>query len=84
MAFEARTGQPVWEFQTPSAKANKDSIIAPNGEFNYAKVFTENTYAANLKAVNLIYSVGSVLSSPAVSNGMVYFGSTDSCIYALH
>ena len=84
MAFATRTGQPVWEFQTPAAKANQDSIIAPNGEFNYAKIFTENSYVANMKAVDLIYSVGSVLSSPAVSGGMVYFGSTDSCIYALY
>jgi outer membrane protein assembly factor BamB len=84
MAYDAKTGKTLWEFQTPAAKANKDSIIAPNGEFNYAKIFTENSYAASLKAVDLIFSVGSVLSSPAVANGMVYFGSTDSCIYALH
>jgi outer membrane protein assembly factor BamB len=84
MAFETTTGKLLWEFQTPAARANTDSIIAPNGEFNYSKIFTENTYAANLKAVDVIYSVGSVLSSPAVANGMVYFGSTDSCIYALH
>ncbi len=84
MAFESTTGKTLWEFQTPAAKANKDSVIAPNGEFNYAKIFTENSYEANLKAVDLIYSVGSVLSSPAVYNGMVFFGSTDSCVYALH
>ena len=84
MAFDSKTGKTLWEFQTPAASANKDSIIAPNGEFNYAKIFTENTYAASLKAVDLIYSVGSVLSSPAVWNGMIFFGSTDSCVYALH
>ena len=84
MAFETTAGKTLWEFQTPAAKANKDSIIAPNGEFNYARIFTENSYAANLKAVDLIYSAGSVLSSPAVWNGMVFFGSTDSCVYALH
>lgn len=84
MAFETATGKTLWEFQTPAAKANRDSIIAPNGEFNNAKIFTENSYDANLKAVDLIYTLGSVLSSPAVWNGMVFFGSTDSCVYALH
>jgi outer membrane protein assembly factor BamB len=84
MAFEAKTGKVRWEFQTPAAKANNDSIIAPNGEFNLSKIFLENSYAGNMKAMDVLYSVGSVLSSPAVSNGMVYFGSTDSSVYALH
>jgi outer membrane protein assembly factor BamB len=84
LALESKTGKTIWEFRTPSSLANKDSVIAGNGEFNYPKIFTENTYEANMKSVDLIYSVGSVLSSPAVFNGMVYFGSADSCVYALH
>ena len=84
MAFDASTGNTLWEFKTPAAKANKDSIIATNGEFNFAKIFVENSYAGNLKAMDVLYATGSILSSPAVSNGIVYFGSTDSCIYALH
>ena len=84
MALETKTGKAIWEFRTPSSLANRDSIIAENGEFNYPKIFTENTYEANMKSVDRIYSVGSILSSPAVLNGMVYFGSADSCVYALH
>ena len=84
IALETKTGKTLWEFRTPASLANRDSIIAGNGEFNYPKIFTENTYEANLKSVDRIYSVGSILSSPAVSNGMVYFGSADSCVYALH
>jgi outer membrane protein assembly factor BamB len=84
MAFDAKNGSVQWEFQTPAAKANRDSILAPNGEFNYAKVFKENSYEGSLKAVEVLYSTGSILSSPSVFNGMVYFGSTDSCIYALY
>jgi outer membrane protein assembly factor BamB len=84
IAFEAKTGNLLWKFKTPDAMANRDSVIAENGEFNYSRIFTENTYAANMKAVDLIYSVGSILSSPAIYDGMVYFGSTDSCVYALY
>lgn len=84
MALETKTGNTIWEFRTPSSLANRDSVIAKNGEFNYPKIFTENTYEANMKSVDRIYSVGSILSSPAVSDGMVYFGSADSCVYALH
>ena len=84
LALETKTGKTIWEFRTPSSLANRDSIIAENGEFNYPKIFTVNTYEANMKSVDRIYSVGSILSSPAVMNGMVYFGSADSCVYALH
>ncbi len=84
MALETKTGNTIWEFRTPSSLANRDSVIAENGEFNYPKIFTENTYEANMKSVDRIYSVGSVLSSPAVRNGMVFFGSSDSSVYALH
>jgi eukaryotic-like serine/threonine-protein kinase len=84
MALETKTGKTIWEFRTPSSLANRDSVIAGNGEFNYPKIFTVNTYEANMKSVDRIYSVGSILSSPTVLDGMVYFGSADSCVYALH
>jgi outer membrane protein assembly factor BamB len=84
LAFASKTGQPLWNFQTPAAIADRNSIILPNGEFDQQKIFSDYSYAGSLKAMDMLYSVGSILSSPAVSNGMVYFGSTDSCVYALH
>jgi outer membrane protein assembly factor BamB len=84
IALEAKSGNIIWQFQTPAAKANRDSIIAANGEFNYPKIFTENTYEANLKSVDRIYSMGSILSSPALYKDMIFFGSADSCVYALY
>jgi outer membrane protein assembly factor BamB len=82
-AFDTKTGKTMWQFQTPAAIANTDSVIAANGEFNYPKIFTVNTYEANMKSVDKIYSVGSILSSPTVHNKMVFFGSADSCVYAI-
>ena len=84
LAFESKSGKLIWDFQTPSAKADKDSIILESGEFNQQKIFAEYSYTGSLKAMDVLYSVGSVLSSPAVADGMVYFGSADSCVYALH
>jgi eukaryotic-like serine/threonine-protein kinase len=84
MAFEKKSGKILWEFLTPAAKANKDSILASNGEFILGKVFKENSYTGMLKAMDVLYSTGSILSSPAVSNGMVYFGSADGSVYALY
>jgi outer membrane protein assembly factor BamB len=31
-----------------------------------------------------VFSVGAVWSSPAVDKGVVYFGSTDGSLYAIH
>jgi eukaryotic-like serine/threonine-protein kinase len=84
MAFESKNGVPIWEFRTEASKINRDSIINSKGEFDFPKIFKENSYTGMLKAMDILYSLGSVLSSPAISNGMVYFGSTDGNVYALY
>ena len=84
MAFRSKNGNPIWEFRTEAAKINKDSIITSNGDFDLPKIFKENSYTDMKNAVDLLYSVGSILSSPAVSEGMIYFGSTDGNVYALY
>ena len=84
MAFRSKNGELLWEFKTESARIDKDSLIAGNGEFNFPRIFKENTYQGMLNAMDILYSLGSVLSSPAVANGVVYFGSTDGNIYALN
>ena len=84
MAFKSANGKPLWEFKTDAARANRDSLLTDKGEFNFSKVFRENTYVDMLDAMRRLYSLGSVLSSPAASDGMIYFGSTDGSIYALY
>jgi eukaryotic-like serine/threonine-protein kinase len=84
LAFRSDNGEQLWEFKTKAATLNKDSILLNNGEFNASKVFKENSYSGMLKAVDMLYSVGSILSSPAVADGVIYFGSTDGNVYALN
>ena len=84
MAMKSNSGERLWQFQTPSARLNKDSIINNKGEFNLQKIFKENSYAGALNSVDILYSLGSILSSPAVDNGVIYFGSTDGNVYALY
>ena len=74
----------MWEFRTQAAVQNKDSLLNASGEFNLQKLFTENSYQGMLQSVDRINSLGAVLSSPAVHNGKIYFGSTDGNMYALH
>ncbi len=84
MAFNTKNGNPVWEFKTPGARLNKDSLITSKGEFDSPKIFKENSYSGMIKSMDILYSLGSILSSPAVSQGLIYFGSTDGSVYALY
>jgi outer membrane protein assembly factor BamB len=84
LAFKSKNGDPIWEFQTQNAKINKDSILNIKGEFDFPKIFKENSYPGMQKAMDIMYSIGSILSSPVVSNGIIYFGSTDGNVYALY
>ena len=84
MAFKSKNGVMVWEFKTRAAMLNKDSLLTVKGEFDSPKIFRENSYTGMKNAVDILYSLGSILSSPAVSGGMIYFGSTDGNVYALY
>jgi outer membrane protein assembly factor BamB len=84
LAFKSKNGDPIWEFQTQNAKINKDSILNSKGEFDFPKIFKENSYLGMKKAMDIMYSIGSILSSPVVSKGIIYFGSTDGNVYALY
>jgi eukaryotic-like serine/threonine-protein kinase len=84
IAFNTKNGNSVWEFKTQAAMLNRDQLLTVKGEFDFPKIFKENTYDGMVQAMNILYSLGSILSSPAVSEGVIYFGSTDGKIYALN
>lgn len=84
-ALEANTGKLASEFQTESAKNDPMKILKPDGGLNndaaYAPYFRD--YQDMVLAFYRIFSVGAIWSSPTVSNGVVFFGSTDGNLYAL-
>ncbi|WP_027585637.1 outer membrane protein assembly factor BamB family protein [Prolixibacter bellariivorans] len=87
-AVKAKTGEKVWEYRMDASVANRDSVLTADSEINndfYARVF-KTGYNAQTHEVAMkgLYSVGSVLSTPAVSDGVLYVGSSDGYLYALH
>jgi outer membrane protein assembly factor BamB len=84
MAFKSKNGELLWEFKTELARIDKDSLITRDGDLNFPKIFKENSYKGMLNSMETLYSLGSVLSSPAVAYGIVCFGSTDGNVYALY
>jgi eukaryotic-like serine/threonine-protein kinase len=84
IAFNAGNGKQVWEFKTQAAMLNADSLLTKNGELNTAMLYKENSYKGAIESVNKLFSLGSIISSPAIDKGMVFFGSTNGNVYAVY
>ncbi len=73
----------AWEFQTDGSRQNGPALTKPDGTMASEALFTEDFYDNMVAAVQKMFAVGTVLSSPVVVDGVIYFGSTDGNLYAL-
>jgi len=83
-AVNLTTQQAAWNFQTDGSKENGAALTRPDGRPKYEAAFTDGFYDSLVIGVDKMLSVGMVLSSPAIAGNVLYFGSTDGNIYALH
>jgi outer membrane protein assembly factor BamB len=82
-ARDANTGELLWEYQTETSKQNKGWVLTSERKFNAGFLFHSNWREAPLVATDRQIGIGAIFSSPLVTNGVVYFGSTDGYLYAL-
>ncbi len=82
-AVDAATGRIKAEFQTDGSKANAAKYIDSTGRIDSAALYPDFTLDGMIIGLDRMFSLGSVLSSPAVVDGVVYFGSTDGNVYAI-
>jgi outer membrane protein assembly factor BamB len=82
-ALDLATGAVKREFQTDGNKANAAKFVNPDGTLNYASIYLERTLEGIFAAIDRMHSLGSVLSSPVIVDGVAYFGSTDGKVYAV-
>lgn len=80
-AVDITAGKLKAEFETDGSKANASKYRGPNGEIQ--GLFPDFTLEGMFLGVNNMFSLGSVLSSPVVADGVLYVGSTDGNLYAL-
>ena len=73
----------TWAFETDGWKANGAAWTKPDGTFNAQKAYASPFYDDIVAGINTMFSLGSVLSSPVVVEGVAYFGSTDGNLYAV-
>jgi outer membrane protein assembly factor BamB len=71
-------------FATPGSSVNGPRYLGPDGALNADGVWTGDTLDDMIVNIRTkLFSLGSILSSPAVQDGVVYFGSVDGKLYAL-
>jgi len=77
---DAVTGCLKWSYQTKTSKENYSSVYNDQGNF---KDGFELYGADMIESENKILKLGSILSTPAIDNEIIYFGATDGGIYAV-
>jgi outer membrane protein assembly factor BamB len=82
-ARDLNSGDLLWEFQTEASRQNAGWALTADRQFNEPLLFRSNWREAPIVGALQLFGVGSILSSPLVIGGVVYFGSADGNMYAL-
>lgn len=86
-AVDLKSRQFAWEFQTAAGKKDPLGITLPDGRPDEYAIWKEIAHGRMLEAMYLsserIFSLGSIVSSPAIEGGVIFFGSTDGNVYAI-
>jgi outer membrane protein assembly factor BamB len=84
-AADRHTGNELWKFQTEASKQNSASILV-NGRIDWYALcpgMDLYEYSTSIYGIERLMKLGCILSTPVINEGILYFGSADSCIYAL-
>ncbi|HEX6316205.1 MAG TPA: PQQ-binding-like beta-propeller repeat protein [Gemmatimonadaceae bacterium] len=82
-AVDLRDGTVKARFQTDGSKENGAKYTDAEGRMVTRGMYPDRTLDGMMIGMRTMMTLGSVLSSPVVANGVVYFGSTDGHIYAV-
>jgi outer membrane protein assembly factor BamB len=82
-AVDLRTGTVRGRFQTDGSKENGPRLLDENGLIRTSLLYPDRTLDGMMIGMRTMMTLGSVLSSPVVADGIVYFGSTDGHLYAV-
>ena len=83
VAYDLKTHEPLWTFQTEASKKNTPTYSKPDGSIDFSKLIAFSFYDEMVLAVHKMYTTGAFLSSPAIADNTLYIGSTDGAVYAL-
>jgi outer membrane protein assembly factor BamB len=82
-AVDLRDGTLKARFQTDGSKENGAKYTDAEGRMRTQGMYPDRTLDGMMIGMRTMMTLGSVLSSPVVANGVAYFGSTDGHLYAV-
>ena len=82
-ARDLTRGTLLWEYQTEASRRSVGKLLTSERKFDVGSIFRSDWNDAVVVGADRELSVGSVLSSPLVVAGTVYFGSADGSLYAI-
>lgn len=80
------SGQSSHSFSTAGRRQFANKILKEgNIDFDYVAAGANDTlYSTGVKVMDILYKLGPIISSPVISNGAIYFGSSDGRLYAVN
>jgi outer membrane protein assembly factor BamB len=84
LAIDIAAHEPAWTFQTDASRQNGPALTDASGKPNYVAAMASNFYDDIVAGVQRMFSVGAILSSPAIVGDTLYVGSADGNLYAIH
>jgi outer membrane protein assembly factor BamB len=84
VAISLKNRNIAWIYQTEGSRRNGSTYTKTDGTPNYEAAYTDLFYDDLVVGATRMLSVGAILSSPAMADGAVYFGSADGSVYALN
>jgi len=82
-AVNARSGGVTATFLTDGARKNRAAHLDKNGKLDLNTFYASNTLDGITAGLAKIFTLGSIVGSPAVAGGVLYIGSTDGTLYAI-
>ena len=81
--LDRNTGITVATFQTEGHRQNASKFLDAKGQMIGAALYPDTTLEGAIIGLDRMFSLGSILSSPVVTEGLVVVGSADGTLYAL-
>ena len=82
-AIDVTAQKLAWTFETDASRQNGPAYTKADGTPNYDAAYASDFYDDMVVGVEKTMSVGAILSSPVVDDGVIYVGSSDGNLYAL-
>jgi outer membrane protein assembly factor BamB len=88
MGINLKTGIIKWEYKTEGAKTDSVKLFDAKGKMDVSRYKVLTKGIKDMPSLSKVYnnafvSVGAILSSPAISERVLYFGSSDGYVYAI-